>query len=153
MSQSQLNQSLGGIVVIGTLILSGSFGFPAHSQSLDQQATCAAQAKSALQEYSPENKELMARLGMIGRSHYNTKINRCLILTDNTYSHGKYLSNHVNLWDALEPRIYASWLSQTESPKDLVEVVTCELTRNFKDKKNCTTREEFDAFVAEYMEE
>ena len=145
MSQSQLNQSLGGIVVIGTLILSGSFGFPAHSQSIDQQATCAAQAKRALQEYSI--------LGMIGRSHYNAKINRCLILTDNTYYDGKYLSNHVNLWDALEPRIYASWLSQTESPKDLVEVVTCELTRNFKDKKNCTTREEFDAFVAEYMEE
>ena len=145
MSQSQLNQSLGGIVVIGTLILSGSFGFPAHSQSLDQQATCAAQAKRAFQEYST--------LGMIGRSHYNAKINRCLILTDNTYSHGNYLSNHVNLWDALELRNYASWLSQTETPEDLVEVVTCELTRNFKDKKNCTTREEFDAFIAEYMEE
>lgn len=145
MSQSQLNQSLGGIVVIGTLILSGSFGFPAHSQSLDRQATCAAQAKRAFQEYST--------LGMIGRSHYNAKINRCLILTDNTYYDGKYLSNHVNLWDALELRNYASWLSQTETPEYLVEVVTCELTRNFKDKKNCTNREEFDAFIAEYMEE
>ena len=71
----------------------------------------------------------------------------------NSYSVGEYLGSHVNLWDALERRTYASWLSQTESPKYLVEVVTCELTRNFKDKKNCTTREEFDAFVAEYMEE
>jgi hypothetical protein len=145
MAQSQLNQSLGGIVVIGTLILSGSFGFPAHSQSLDHQATCAAQAKRAFQEYPT--------LGMVGRSHYNAKINRSLILTDNTYADGKYLSNHVNLWDALELRNYASWLSQTETPEYLVEVVTCELTRNFKDKKNCTTREEFDAFIAEYMEE
>jgi hypothetical protein len=153
MPQSQLNQSLGRIIVIGTLILSGSFGFPAHSQSLDQQATCAAQAKRALHEYSTENKELVDKLGMIGRSHYNPKINRCLILTDNTYSYGIYLSNHVVLWDALERRIYASWLSQTASPTDLVEVVTCELTRNFKDRENCTTREEFDAFVAEYMEE
>ena len=90
---------------------------------------------------------------MIGRSHYNAKINRCLILTDNTYYDGKYLSNHVNLWDAVELRNYASWLSQTETPEYLVEVVTCELTRNFKDKKNCTNREEFDAFIAEYMEE
>ena len=95
----------------------------------------------------------MAKLSMIGKSHYNAKINRCLILTDNTYSDGKYLSNHVNLWDALELRNYASWLSQTETPEYLVEVVTCELTRNFKDKKICTTREEFDAFIAEYMEE
>jgi hypothetical protein len=152
MSQSQLNQSLCGIVVIGTLILSGSFGFPAYSQSLDQQATCAAQAKRAVQEYST-NKELMAKLGMISRSHYNGKINRRLFLTDNTYADGKYLSNHDNLWDALELRNYASWLSQTETPEYLVEVVTCELTRNFKDKKNCTNREEFDAFIAEYMEE
>src|ERR1700676_1506672 len=145
MSQSQLNQSLGWIFVIGTLILSGSFGFPAHSQSLDQQATCAAQAKRAFQEYST--------LGMTGKSHYNAKINRCLILTDNTYFDGKYLSNHVNLWDAHELRDYATWLSQTETSEYLVEVVTCELTWNFKDKKNCTTREEFDAFIAEYMQE
>ena len=87
MSQFQLNQSLGGIVVIGTLMLSGSFGFPAHSQSLDQQATCAAQAKKAFQEYSAEYKRSVAKEGVSNlnsdyQSHYNTKINRCLILTD-----------------------------------------------------------------------
>jgi hypothetical protein len=31
--------------------------------------------------------------------------------------------------------------------------IACELVPNYKDKKNCSTREEFDAFVASYMEE
>lgn len=150
MFQSPLNQGLGELVVVGTLILCGSFAFPAQSQSLE--ATCAAQAKRAFQGYSTD-KELAAKLGMTGRSHYNTNINRCFILTDNTYFDGRYLRNHINLWDATKLQNYASWFSQTETPEYLVEIVTCELTRNLKDKITCTTREEFDAFIAEYMEE
>ncbi|SHN80785.1 hypothetical protein [Bradyrhizobium erythrophlei] len=153
MSHSALNKSLGTIVVVGTLTLSDLFRFPAHSQSLDRQQMCEAQANRAFQEFSTENKELTAKLGMTAKSHYNPKINRCLILTDNTYFDGRYLRNYINLWDALKLRNYASWFSQTETPEYSVELVTCELTRNLKDKITCTNREEFDGFISEYMEE
>jgi hypothetical protein len=44
---------------------------------------------------------------------------------------------------------------QTHPTKKYWEVppIACELVRNYRDKKNCTSREEFDTFVAEYMEE
>ena len=153
MSQPESNKSLGAIVVVGALTLSGLFGLPAHSQSLDQQAMCQAQAKRALQKFSTEGTEIIARFGMTAKSHYNAKINRCLILTDNTYFDGRNLRNHSNLWDALRLRNYASWFSQAETPEYVEELVTCELTRNLKDKITCANREEFDAFISEYMEE
>jgi hypothetical protein len=132
----------------------------AHSQTLDLQATCAAQARRAFQEYSAEDKAESAKLGMPilsidYQSHYNTKINRCLILTEKTSSFGGQTSTSVNLWDALERRNYANWLWQSHPTKKYWEVppITCDLVRNYRDMKNCTSREQFDAFVAEYMEE
>jgi hypothetical protein len=132
----------------------------AHSQTLDLQATCSAQARRAFQEYSAEHKIASAKFGesIMGidyQNHYNTKINRCLILTEKTSSIGDRISTSINLWDALEQRSYASWLWQTHPTKKYWEVppIGCELMRNYRDKKNCTSREEFDAFVAEYMEE
>ena len=65
------------------------FASPAHSQTLDLQVACSVQAKKAFQEYSAEDRLESAKVGMSTlsidyRSHYNTKINRCLILTDKT---------------------------------------------------------------------
>ena len=132
----------------------------ADSQSLDLQATCSSQARRAFQEYSAEDKIESAKFGMYTmsidyQSHYNTKINRCLILTEKTSSAGGQTSTSVILWDALERRNYAIWLWQTHPTKKYWEVppLACELVRNNRDQKNCTSREEFDAFVAEYMEE
>jgi hypothetical protein len=119
---------------------------------------CAGQ--KSIQEYSAEDKIESAKFGMPTmsidyQSHYNTKINRCLILTEKTSSMGSETSTSINLWDALERRSYANWLWKTHPTKKYWEVppVACELARNYRDKKNCTSREEFDAFVAEYMEE
>jgi hypothetical protein len=36
---------------------------------------------------------------------------------------------------------------------DTVPPTVCELVPSLRNKKYCTTREEFDTFVAEYMEE
>ena len=134
----------------------------AHSQTLELQATCAAQARRAFQEYSAEDKaesakfgKLMSTMSIDYRSHYNTKINRCLIVTEKMSSVGAQTSTSVNLWDALERRNYASWLWQSHPTKKYWEVppLACELSPNYQGKRNCATREEFDAFVAEYMEE
>jgi hypothetical protein len=142
------------------LVIAIGFASAAQSQTLELQATCAAQAKRSFQEYSAEDKADSAKFGMSTlnidyRSHYNTKINRCLIVTEKMSSVGGQTSTTVELWDALERRQYAIWLWQTHPTKKYWEVppVACELTPNYQGKRNCTTREEFDAFVAQYMEE
>ena len=151
-------------MMLRNILVAAVIGFAssAHSQTLDLQATCSAQAKRAFQEYSAEDKTESARLGMSTLSidyqnHYNTKINRCLILTEKTSSAGGRTSTSVNLWDAPERRNYANWLWQSHATKKYWEVapIARELARNYRDKKNCASREEeeFDAFVAEYMEE
>jgi hypothetical protein len=132
----------------------------AHAQTLDLQAMCAAQAKKTFQEYAAEDKVESAKFGMQTlsidyQSHYNTKIKKCLILTEKTYPSGKQTGTAVNLWDAFERRSYATWLWVSHESKKYWEQppISCELVRNYQDKKYCKTREEFDAFVAEYMEE
>jgi hypothetical protein len=152
-----------GIKAIQSLALATVVGFasPAHSQTLDLQVACSVQAKKTFQEYSAEDRLESAKVGMSTlsidyRSHYNTKINRCLILTDKTsLTGGGQTSTSVILWDVLERRTYAIWLWQSHPAKKYREVppISCELTRSFNDKKNCTSREEFDAFVADYMEQ
>jgi hypothetical protein len=132
----------------------------AQAQTLDLQAMCAAQAKKAFQEYTAEDKVESAKWGsqttsLDYQSHYNTKIKKCLILTDKeSFLLNKNVTS-INLWDAFERRNYASWLWQPHETKKYWEQppMWCELAPSYKDKKNCTTREEFDAFVAEYMEE
>ena len=133
----------------------------ARAQSLDLQAKCSAEARNAFQEYSAEDKADSAKLGISPplsfdyESHYNTKINRCLILTEKMWPAGKQTSTAINLWDANERRSYGSWLWTSDPVKKYWEVrpIACELVPNYKDKKNCSTKEEFDGFVASYMEE
>jgi hypothetical protein len=133
----------------------------ARSQSLDLQATCATQARKAFQEWENE-----WRTGPFGRgyttvssdyqSHYNTKIKKCLLLIEATRMLGKnQISTFVNLIDAYERRPYASYVWSTRENKKYWEVppTVCELTPSLRKKTDCTTREEFDAFVAEYMED
>ena len=89
------------------------------------------------------------------QSHYNTKIKKCLILTEKHYTFGGQPTTAINLWDAFERREYATWLWEAHETKKYWEQppMACELIANYRSKKNCTTREEFDAFVAEFMEE
>jgi hypothetical protein len=103
-------------MIRNVLVLAAAIGSAsaARSQSLDLQATCAAQAKRAFQEYSAEDKTESAKFGMSPamsidyQSHYNTKINRCLILTEKSSTMGGQPSTSVDLWDALERRNYAN---------------------------------------------
>jgi hypothetical protein len=65
------------------------------------------------------------------------------------------LSNtSVYLMDANERRQYAFylWISRKDKKYWEVPPSNCELTPSLREKKLCTSREEFDAFVADYME-
>jgi hypothetical protein len=131
-----------------------------HSQSLDLQALCATQARKAFQEAELEYKndpvgKMFTTVSSDYQSHYNTKLKKCLMLVDATRMVGDQSSTTVYLTDAFERRIYASYLWISQKGKKYWEVPpsTCELTPSLRQKKNCTTRAEFDTFVADYMEE
>jgi hypothetical protein len=144
-------------VVIVTLI----FTVSAYAQSLDLQATCAAQARKAFYEWDAELKKSelpdMKALELSNdyQSHYNTKLKKCLILVESSRWLAKTQTVTVYLSDAYERRIYASYIWYSHPTKQYWEVApsTCELIPSLRQKKYCNSREEFDAFVADYMEE
>ena len=128
--------------VFATLI----FTVSAYAQPLDLQATCAAQARKAFNEFEREWKndpagKAFKTLSTDYQSHYNTKLEKCLMLITMM---GNQSQTSVYLSDAYERRIYAKYL---------VPPITCELIPSLPEKKHCNSREEFDAFVAGYMEE
>ena len=143
-------------LVFATLI----FTVSAYAQPLDLQATCAAQARKAFNEWEREWKnDPEVKAGKTWKtfstdyqSHYNTKLKKCLMLITMM---GNQSQTSVYLSDAYERRIYASYLWFAHETKKDWEVppITCELVPPLRQKKHCTSREEFDAFVADYMEE
>ncbi len=136
---------------------------PTRSQTLDDQERCAAQARKAFQEWEADSKKgpganLVQTLSSDYESHYNTKIKKFLMLIVNTSTHGlaakENYSNAATLMDAYERHVYAYYLWISSPTKKYWEVppMMCELNPVQQEKKNCTSREEFDAFVAGYME-
>jgi len=122
----------------------------ATAQSLEQQAVCAKQAKIALQEYENEiQKKASPNLDQHSdyQSHYNTKLNKCLMEIETTFFDGGHITTSVLLMDAFEQRVYASYV--WASPN----VNSCDLVPTSQTQTHCSSREEFDAFVAKYMEE
>jgi hypothetical protein len=132
---------------------------PAYSQSLDLQEKCSTQARKAFIEYEREDKAqsrgASKLISIDYQSHYNTKIKKCLLLLETLHALGNELSTSVTLTDAYERRTYASylWISRENKKYWDVPPSECELIPTLREKRTCATREEFDAFVAEYMEE
>jgi hypothetical protein len=136
------------------------FNTSAQAQSLDLQATCAAQAKKAFYETEAEWKSDPYSKGFTTlsndyQSHYNTKLKKCLMLVETTRLFANQQNITVYLTDAYERRIYANyqWISSPTKKYWEVPPSICELIPSLKDKRHCNSREEFDAFVADYMEE
>jgi hypothetical protein len=133
----------------------------ANAQSLDQQERCASQAKRSFQERQAsdlaEQKQVGGnRISADYQSHYDTKIGKCLMLVEtNDMISGGTSSITAYLIDANERRPYASyvWMSRKDKKYWEVPPVACELSPSLRDKRDCKTREEFDAFVAKYMDE
>ena len=96
----------------------------------------------------------MQTLSLDYESHYNTKINRCLILVTRMYSFGGKTSTSKNLYDAFERREYAEYLWTSRADKKYWEVppLSCQLAPSHGETKYCKSEDEFNAFVAEYME-
>jgi hypothetical protein len=134
------------------LILVGTFVSGALAQSLSQQAQCAAQARVTAREdnnkWELENKQVGLPYRTVSfdyQSHYNAKMNRCFLMTTRTMMFGDKIYTLKNLSDAFERRDYALFTSGNPQ--------FCQLLPSIGQEKCCTTQEEFDAFVAGYMEE
>lgn len=131
----------------------------ARSQSIDLQEKCASQAQIAYQESERKDQGQSKKLGAFStgssdyHSHYNTKLQKCFILTNKTQALGDQMSISVTLTDAYERRLYAVYILINQESETHWEMLICELIPSWVDKRICTSREEFDAFVAGYMEE
>ncbi len=130
---------------------------PARSQPPDDQERCAAQARKAFQEWENLSKKvpLVETLSSDYESHYNTKIRKCLIVISgmSTLASGKgSVITSVALMDAAyEHYVYAYYIGISSPTKKEVPPLDCELSLTLE-KKICANRDEFNAFVAGYME-
>ena len=142
-------------VIVLVVVLVASV-IPARSQTLDDQERCASQARNTFQQWEKDIKTgpfggAASIISSDYESHYNTKLKKCLMLMETQTSTG----NSATLMDAYERRTYAFYLWVMREGKKYWEVppTSCELTPTHSEKKYCADRDEFDAFVASYMEE
>jgi hypothetical protein len=140
----------------------------ARSQSLDLQASCASEARKAFEDIKADFKIDEPDLAKTRvdwgdyQSHYNAKLNRCFMFFTRSLDFTVVLevSSQRYLIDPVERRHYAFYSDgkryDGERPEQYVRPTRppiCELTPTLRQKMVCHSRQEFDAFVAEYMEQ
>jgi hypothetical protein len=153
--------TLGGVMrlVVFAAIITIIGNAMALGQSLQQQEICAKQAKAYFQEYSADDQKLSNAgykpLNNDYQSHYNVKLNKCLILVETSAQEGQEFHTSIQLVDAFERRIFATygWTSRPGKKYWEVPPTLCELAPTSHETTNCSSREEFDALVSKYMEE
>jgi hypothetical protein len=147
-------------VIFASIAISTN-GTAARSQSIDLQEKCAAQAKIAYQQSKLDEQERSTKLGALAtgssgyQSHYNTKLQKCLMLVNQSQVLEGQMSTGATLTDAYDRRVYAVyiWIGQDDNEHQETPPIVCELIPSLADRRDCASREEFDAFAAEYMKE
>jgi hypothetical protein len=119
---------------------------------LDHRESCAMQAKRSFDEIRARQAQELngsTQTAAVYQSHYYRKTGKCLALIKTIYymSTGA-ISKFATLIDVNERRAYATYWEKSDTTTPL-----CELTPNLREKTNCTTRKQFDKFVAGYLEE
>jgi hypothetical protein len=127
----------------------------ALAQSLDQQERCAQQARRAFQEIQTEARASNQKMDLSPVSDDYQSHGKCLMLVETTTMLGSQENVSSYLMDANERREYAFyvWISRQGKKYWEVPPTSCDLTPSLREKKTCKDRDEFDAFVAGYMEE
>jgi hypothetical protein len=125
-------------------------GALAHAQTLDQQERCALQAKRVLHEGGT--------LWQTGeyQSHYSNETGKCFALLVNKITDRRGIIDAIFLVDPVEVdpderHPYAIYMQVTLPGRS--DIVQCDLIPRFREMTHCNSREEFDAFVARYLEE
>ena len=128
------------------IIVTANSALVAQAQSLQEQAACAEQAETAFQDYvsdaAPQSKILTRGY----QSHYNQKLNKCLILINETFQSDGHAGSSTALLEAFEGHTFASYVFSGKTRAD------CQLSPLNK-ITFCLSRDEFDQFVSKYMEQ
>jgi len=120
----------------------------ARGQSLQEQAICAKQAEKAFQDYishdgSSPGLPGFKYLNRDYQSHYNPKLNKCLILINEIFDLDGRAGSSTKLVDAFERRTFALYFFSGINNAD------CELTPALNQTTTfCSSRAEFDEFVS-----
>jgi hypothetical protein len=145
---------------IATIVLASGLMALAQTPSLQEQSMCAKQAKIAFEEdnRADEKNRLQLKTEPVSsdyQSHYNPKLNKCFVLIERTVQMNGEFNNDAQLSDAFERRIFATYGWTSKKGKEYWEVppTICELTPASKESINCSSKEEFDDFVAKYLEQ
>ena len=120
------------------------------SASLDFQVKCSEQAQKAFIQLGFKANDIASY-----QSHYNAKLNKCFIDTENTTFQGKTGWTYRNVYDAVEGRSYGTYVWHTERNKKYWEVppFMCEVESPQGEKQRCNSKEEFSKLVQIYMVE
>jgi hypothetical protein len=136
-------------VVIIIAVLLGSM---VAARSADRQAECTAQAQTTFRDVTREYVAVLESLNLpfeitsnSFEAHYNGKVGRCLLLVRKTASVLRSSSDIVYLLDADSRYIYALYADADG------KMQSCALMRSPRDTQTCQARREFDAFVADYL--
>jgi hypothetical protein len=124
----------------------------AKAQSPDSLQQCSMEAKRAFdelrREYDAEIKGLQLKVD-VGlndyRYYYNSKLKRCLLLVNKNSTMVDELSHTSYLIDT-DRRMYAVYMETNG------QVQSCTLIQSVRQTTACKSRDEFDAFVSQYME-
>jgi len=124
---------------------------PAQQANLDLQEKCSKQAKIAFDELSFQYRDRTSFT-----NHYNVKLNRCLIETEQfalPVSPDIFWTYKV-VSDAYEGTVFATYAWHSDKVKKYWEMppVECKVTLSSGDEEVCTSSEEFDKMVKVYMQ-
>ena len=128
------------------IIIAANSALVAQAQSIQEQADCAKQAEKAFQDYASGAAPGQKFLTRDYQSHYNQKLNKCLILINEIFESDGHAGSSAALLDAFEGRVFASYFFSGKKRAD------CQLTPLIK-TTFCLSRDEFDRFVSKYMEQ
>jgi hypothetical protein len=143
-SANVLFQGLSMRAAIGVAIIIIGLGSLAKSQSLQEQEICAKQTPNALQYWKEKNRDQQSNDYWF-QNHYNTRLKKCFV----NIRYNKSTFSAAVLIDVYEYRTYAVYFEMNTQKSNF----RCDLMPSSLEKRSCSSKKEFDAFVSKYMEE
>lgn len=114
-----------------------------NTVSLDVQDKCSKKAKEVFIEQYTDTKDVSYE------NHYNNKLNKCFVEIYYMKTSWDIIWTYKSIYDAYEGKTYADYAWHTVKDKKYWEVkpIVCQIWDWY-----CSTTEEFDSAIKEYME-
>ena len=120
-----------------------------RAANLTLQEQCSRQAERSFKNNGWDKEQLASF-----ENHYNVKLNKCFVKTEDTGT--KYGSPTVSksVSDAFEGKIYGNylWINSKKQKYWEVKPLECTVTASSGEEKTCESDQEFDQLIKIYME-